>query len=238
MNLHSHNGFEINYIQRGNCLYTIGSKQLPLHKGNICILNANVPHKVFISDPKSHIVSMEVDLSLYDDPFLFENNAAFKMVRGKEIIVKLLQIISDVLYIEDSGSYIRHCIDFLVEFIKYERKNRYVIQTKQFISENYSRINHIKDVSKHLNISDVHLQRVFKKDAGISIGAYINQVKVDNAAYLLRNTDIPIGKIDAMTGFNSRQSFYRCFRRVFQMSPLEYRRSNQKNQAHRGRARL
>ena len=49
------------------------------------------------------------------------------------------------------------------------------------------------------------------------------QENLETAANLLRRTELPIGEIAAMSGFNSTIYFYNQFRRFYKMTPRQYR---------------
>jgi len=49
------------------------------------------------------------------------------------------------------------------------------------------------------------------------------QENLETAANLLRRTELPIGEIAAMSGFNSTIYFYNQFRRFYRMTPRQYR---------------
>lgn len=72
-------------------------------------------------------------------------------------------------------------------------------------------------------ISSAHLGRLFKKQVGKSVADYINEVRLENAKYLLESTNMPINEIVQHTGFSSSNYFYIYFKKTHGVTPSEYR---------------
>lgn len=70
----------------------------------------------------------------------------------------------------------------------------------------------IEDISIKSGYSKWHLQRMFNKYFGISLGKYIRNRKITNAALLIKMSQIPIVEICAENGFSSQQTFTRFLR--------------------------
>ena len=77
------------------------------------------------------------------------------------------------------------------------------------------------------NFSKWHFQRIMRAFLGESIGAFIQRKRVETAAKLLRDTDLPISAIAYEVGYDTPSSLSKVFRLFCQISPSEYR--NNKN---------
>lgn len=75
-----------------------------------------------------------------------------------------------------------------------------------------------------LALSPDHLQRIFRRQAGLPLQAYIRQQRLRRAAELLRETPLPILAVAEQVGFESASGFYAAFREVFGVAPGRYRR--------------
>lgn len=71
--------------------------------------------------------------------------------------------------------------------------------------------------------SESRLRSVFRASAGVPLGQYIHNYRINRAMYLLRRGDQPIAEVAADAGFGSPQSFSRAFRKTTGMSPRAYR---------------
>jgi len=72
-------------------------------------------------------------------------------------------------------------------------------------------------------MSPRHFQRVFRQCMHESPGEYLLNVRVRNAAELLRNSEYPITEIAFDCGFADSNYFARCFRKVMNATPKQYR---------------
>ena len=81
----------------------------------------------------------------------------------------------------------------------------------------------VQDVAEHLGITSNYFSTLFHEATGSSFVAYLNQVRVEQAGYLLAQTKIPIGDIGFRCGFNTVQHFNRTFKKIEGMPPSQYR---------------
>lgn len=80
------------------------------------------------------------------------------------------------------------------------------------------------DFADALGLSASRLRAVFKETAGVSLGRYILNYRLNRAMALLRTTDLPIAEVAEETGFGSPQAFSRIFKKKIGQSPRDYRR--------------
>ncbi|WP_075183548.1 helix-turn-helix domain-containing protein [Pantoea sp. 1.19] len=89
-------------------------------------------------------------------------------------------------------------------------------------------------VARRAGYSKWYLQRMFKHHTGISLGEYIRNARLKDAATRLANSQAPIMDVAMSLGFDSQQSFNRSFKRQFGESPGAWRRHV--SQGHSGAA--
>ncbi len=75
------------------------------------------------------------------------------------------------------------------------------------------------------HLSAHHLNRLFKKETGISILRYWNRERLKNAETLLSDSRTPIGEIGKALGFKTPGLFCIFFRKYKGVSPTEYRKN-------------
>lgn len=83
----------------------------------------------------------------------------------------------------------------------------------------------LKDLANELGYSSTYLSRLFNKEMGISIAAFINSTRIEEAKKLLHATGESIQQIALTTGFSSSSYFIDKFKEATGMTPNEYRRS-------------
>lgn len=90
-------------------------------------------------------------------------------------------------------------------------------------TKNYS----ILDMCKMAEMSESSLRRLFKEQTGKTPKEFIMDVKVMNAARRLIVTDDRISSIAYDLGYESSNYFSRCFKKIFGVTPIEYRNNSQ-----------
>lgn len=81
------------------------------------------------------------------------------------------------------------------------------------------------DLARAAGLSRAHFSQEFRRAFGESPHAYLLTRRLERAAALLRNTDHSVADICVDVGLESVGSFTTSFRRMYGMSPTEYRRS-------------
>jgi len=81
----------------------------------------------------------------------------------------------------------------------------------------------IGDLSDRLNISESRLRARFKESAGLSLGLYLRNYRLNRAMSLLRRSTLSIAEVAEEAGFGSPQAFSRIFKKEVGVSPRKYR---------------
>ncbi len=102
----------------------------------------------------------------------------------------------------------------------------------EMIRENYTGPLDAAVLAAALKVSQPTIYRLFRKNLGVSVNAYIRLVRIRAACALLENTDQEITEIAFSSGFTSLSNFYRIFHEEMHQTPTEYRKM--KKQTYRG----
>ncbi len=106
-----------------------------------------------------------------------------------------------------------------IQSMAYIKKARDII-TSQFDKPDFN----ISFLADTIGIHKVYLMNLYKKYIGVSIARSVQELRIQKATVLLRDTDMPVIDISMDCGYNSRQSFFLSFKKVMGISPLEYRK--------------
>ena len=68
------------------------------------------------------------------------------------------------------------------------------------------------------------LKEVFKDVYGTSIAAHLKKHRMEKAAQLLRETDLPVAEVARQVGYESQSKFTAAFKEQYGQLPKEYRR--------------
>jgi transcriptional regulator GlxA family with amidase domain len=77
----------------------------------------------------------------------------------------------------------------------------------------------IAEISKHLNISNRELERLFRHYLNSSPNRYYRNIRLDHAHIMLQQTSESITSISIACGFNSLSYFTRCYQNRFGKKP-------------------
>lgn len=104
-----------------------------------------------------------------------------------------------------------------------EQYSSEVLQAISYIHENYSRKISLASVAEHVGLSSGYLCRIFKEETGVSINAYINNLRMTHAGELLADKNSYIKEVAISVGFEDQLYFKRLFKRYYGVTPSEYR---------------
>ena len=84
----------------------------------------------------------------------------------------------------------------------------------------------VEEIASHFHFSRKYMRNLFVRKIGLSPKQYLQKVRMEKAAFLLRETIYEIGTIAVSTGHSDIFAFSKAFRNYFGISPSEYRRSH------------
>lgn len=76
----------------------------------------------------------------------------------------------------------------------------------------------------HRGAGTRHFARIFKQKAALTPGDFVDLARVDAARRLLEDSEAPLKRIAARSGFGDTSTLRRAFTRRLGVSPLDYRR--------------
>lgn len=79
-------------------------------------------------------------------------------------------------------------------------------------------------IARACSLSAAHMRDIFRRQTGISLGAYVRHRRIAYAAFDLLHTKDCILDIAARYGFDNPDTFTRAFRRETGCTPSEFRR--------------
>ncbi|MEC0108996.1 response regulator [Paenibacillus taichungensis] len=94
---------------------------------------------------------------------------------------------------------------------------------KRYIEENYMLELTLTSLADHYNYNSTYFSEIFKEAAGISFIQYVTEVRMKHAIRLLRETQLTVWDVTELTGFRSPSYFSSKFKKMFNISPSDYR---------------
>jgi AraC-like DNA-binding protein len=254
MPFHAHNRAEIMYVLSGQCKVDTDTDSFILKKGDLILLDGNIPHRLIVEDEPCRMLNVEfLFTERQDEPFpslreLSEEDpalAAFLSERTPFLVLKDATDVphtlrSLVLKLDDPSPgrdlMVRLLFSQLllqVARLAAEAREKsfggqaglYVRQALQYIHQHYDGDLQVKDIAAAISVHPNYLHRIFKRQTGLSVFGYITRYRIEKAKMLLAQADIPITEIADFVGMNSRQYFSSVFKKQTGSTPAEYRRS-------------
>ena len=98
-----------------------------------------------------------------------------------------------------------------------------VATIKEYILANFDRKLTLEDIARQVYLSNSYVSSIFKKETGLSVVDYANQIRIDRSKRLLMETDLSISLLSSRCGFDDQSYFTRMFKKLVGMSPRNYR---------------
>ena len=117
-------------------------------------------------------------------------------------------------------------IDYAEKMRRYSRSDtnsKHINACKEYIYSHIKERITIEDLADEFGVSAGYLSRLFKKQTGVSVSAYIREQKIGIAKNLLRFSDYSMIDIANRLSFSSQSHFIQQFRESVGMTPKKYR---------------
>ncbi|MFD2114847.1 AraC family ligand binding domain-containing protein [Paenibacillus yanchengensis] len=99
-------------------------------------------------------------------------------------------------------------------------------QIVHYLSSQYTEPVSIEQMAVSLGYNRAYLSRIFKKQTGITPISFLLRLRLDRAKLLLRERhDLTVEQVAASVGLQDALYFSKQFRKTFQQSPSEYRKT-------------
>lgn len=101
-----------------------------------------------------------------------------------------------------------------------------IIKLKQYINENYRNNISLEQAASFLHVNKNYFCSIFKKETGETFYDYLIKVRINNAKFLLKNTNMKSYEISRAVGYENFNYFSTLFKKIVGLSPNEYRKMN------------
>ncbi len=241
---HKHDELTITAIKTGNINIVFNDKSDLLKPNEISIINPNEVHCATLTKIESfscYVLYLDEAWCQSIQQSLFNHQLNFidiknSLVKNPIIFNNFIQLCDDLLdkhisFLEKEEKLIYFMSNLFLDFCiiprnsDCEAKNsRLAIKIKNYLLENIEDDIVLKDISKHMNLSIVHILRIFKKEFGLPVHSYLLNKKVHLAKELL-SENMSMVEVAQMSGFFDQSHLNKSFKRVFQLTPKEYQKN-------------
>ncbi len=99
-------------------------------------------------------------------------------------------------------------------------------QASRYLKDHYREDIDPEKLAQIVNHDNYTLNQLFREELGITIAAYLTEIRISTAMDLLNNTDLMVKQIAQKTGYREAGYFTRVFKKNTGVSPTEYRNKN------------
>lgn len=237
------------YVKRGNFLLDYFNRSYDMHSGFVLLDKPDYEYRIRPSEGACTIFNFTEDFykqyaadnGLQNAFFFSDRNILSVMLRSNPVIDYLHYQIAHKVSGAGKLEMDSLVLDFfsqaaaLITSTKQEetavdisgvKKITAVEIARDYINENFAKDISLCQIAASCFISPFHFSRIFKKVTTFSPGRYLQDVRLKNAALLLKNTAMPVTDIAWASGFNSTAYFATSFRQQYKMNPVQYRKLN------------
>ncbi len=104
-------------------------------------------------------------------------------------------------------------------------------QTAVYVALHFRERLDLVSMASALGVSRSVLSGIFSGVFGCNFSRYVNGVRLHYACACLENTNLPVTAVWLDSGFDSQRTFNRAFKERYRMTPIEYRKSVQEEDA-------
>ena len=224
------------YICDGRLSLRSGSQTMVASAGQVGFLNCHEPHE-YHTIGNTEFVWLHLDGSNTADfyqqavqmhgGFVFDTPYAEQIKNGIYEIVFAFrneQTLSEVRLSQKLYTLLTAMVDTASQEAGQTEENDTVSKAMHFIQEQYMNPISLLDVATHVNMSQFHFSRLFKKDCGYSPHEYLILTRLNRAKHLLKTTGLPVKVIAQKVGYENVSSFTNAFTDRLGISPNLFRK--------------
>lgn len=126
--------------------------------------------------------------------------------------------------------YLTYLVNTATEYRDFAEQPRSVVEEiQQYINRHYGDELTRTSLAEIVYLNPDYLARLFKKETGISLGAYIIEGRINIAKQLLKTTNLSVNAIASKVGYSNYSYFSKLFKQETGCTPYEYRNHQQKD---------
>lgn len=254
MNMHSHLSCEIMYVKKGDCTIETSTERYTLHDGEFIFLDSYAPHCLSVQSKSScTLLNLEFKIDQNGTIPLNELRSHSRILKQTKNLPNnylvaydnrnLNQPLESLIQLLTSSPNQNHSSenDYLIKLLfqqcllelsyffdssKLNVTSPYLINAINYIHAHLQEDLRVPDIANYVGINKSYLHLLFSQHLNSSISNYINHKRLEQARFLLANSERSITDIAFDVGYNSRQHFSNTFSRYFNQSPQAYRTKN------------
>lgn len=226
---HLHGAFEFVTVFSGKMYVTLDGVEFSIRKGEGALIFPNQVHSLKGEECRHMLLIFTPDLvKAYYSPLSDKIPAKNQFSPSESIISSFNSLTDSASIIEKKGLLYSLCAEFdkSAEYISSDKGDKNLLRVIfKFVENELLNDCSLKTLAEKTGFSYFYLSRYFKTLVGISYNDYVNQCRINNACYLLTNTDKTVLECAMDSGYGSLRSFNRNFIAITGSTPGDYRKN-------------
>ena len=234
-----------NYVKKGNCILHLQNESISFKENEMMIICSNVEHLFEAGSEETTLMQLEFlpEIFLRFNPpsrpeqgdlapvtIFSEENRLIKIVNNVRIMRAVQRIVNEL---NQKSKYYQYLVvmyyaELLILIYRYLDEVYLPIGTNESLRKaiSYIRLNYqmnitAGDIATYTNVGERYLRKLFSQYLNLSPVDYLNQIRLNKAIELLRNTEMSIKEVCFACGFQSPQYFSRLFKQQMGITPRE-----------------
>lgn len=224
---HFHHACEIIYVNDGQLSVSIDQKEYLLQKNDLVFVFANQMHEFKAMEHSS------ITIILFSPELVGDFYMNYKGFIPEDNVLHTEKALDfgrmNSIYQQKSFLY-AICADLVEQKsfipVRHSPQTKVLYKILLFVEQNYFNECTLKDVARHLQYDYPYLSKLFTKLMSMTFTEYLNQYRISQACYLLKNSHQSIEEVAINSGYHNLRTFHRNFKKIMGHSPREYMRNN------------
>lgn len=251
---HTHEYFQIYYIAKGSLCHYLGNKSSRLHQSDMFIIPPGTVHHIETA-PNTVFYSFSFMPDFFGEAKQSGKLVSLflqDILGGKDLLPRISIDSEDIFYIESImermlaefncksfgfneiiHSYATLLVSGLARnyFEKnslpeyFENNKQFVLYCIEYIKNNFTEQITLDEISKRSTMSKSSFCQLFYKLTGHSFNSYLNLCRIKKSTEYIKN-GYKITAIYGLCGYSDFSTFYRNFKKIMGVSPMEFKKNN------------
>ncbi len=253
---HTHDYIEVVYMCKGKTVHIIDKEPVELNQGELLFLSQNARQEILPASKDDIAINFIILPEFFDKTLTMLENEDTPLKRfitdcliNREANITYLHFkVADILPIQNlvenliwtlinatankrninqttMGLLILQLMNFTDRLAYTKPKDEIVLQTLSYIEEHY-RCGSLTELAEELHYDFAWLSREIKSRTQKTYTQLVQEKRMSQAAYLLKNTEINIEEIALKIGYENISYFHRLFSKTYNMTPKKFRDIN------------
>ena len=233
---HFHSNLEIAHCIEGKQNVKLGEKIYTLSKGDTLLISPNTVHEYLEYDKeydgKTTVVAIICKDKLLSEsvPEIITKTVKNPLISGKNITEDVIRAFDRIKEMDDDIELLGWTLNIIAyilrntEFEAESRERELPAEIAAYVDRNFKEDITIKYIADAFGYNPSYIAHIFCDQLKIPLRTYLGSLRSEYAASRIKTTDKSLTEIAYESGFNSLNTFCRCFKKTYSKTPQQYRK--------------